>query len=475
MASVWLAFDQVLARPVAVKILRDDLAGDLTFARRFHTEAVAAGRLTHPNIVQVFDTGVESGVHYIVMEHFRGRTLRQVMAAEPQMEPDRAVELVCPVLAGLAFAHAQGVLHRDVTPGNILVGDDGRVKVTDFGIAKAAFAEANLTRTGSVLGTVRYVSPEQVAGGEIDGRSDVYSVGVVLYEMLTGRPPFVAETDVATAMMRLQADPVPPRAIRPAIPRPLEAVVQRATARNRDERFPSAQSMGAALDRLRAAEATPPYGMAPVSATAARTRPRGRRAVPWLAILTLVALLGAAVAAIALVTNGFGAGSPGATPPRKTAPAGGTGRPATLRIAAARDFDPEGDDRSENPETARLAVDGSPSTAWVTDQYASAAFGNLKSGVGLWLDLGSIRKIASVTVRSPNSGWTFELRPGPYGNPGEPLRATDGSTSFTIHGGSVTVGLPSPAASGILIWITSLGPDDGRFAAAISDVTVRGA
>src|SRR5439155_26665184 len=258
MATVWLARDEVLARPVAVKVLHSDLSGDSTFARRFQTEAVAAARLTHPNIVSVFDTGVEDGVHYIVMENFPGRTLRELMRTEPRMEPEDLIDVIVPVLVALGFAHGEGVLHRDVKPANILVGDDGRVKVTDFGIAKAAFAAHDLTRTGSVLGTVRYVSPEQVQGGPLDARSDLYAVGVILYEALTGRAPFVAETDVAVAMMRLTADPVPPRDIRPSIPRPLEAVVLRAMARIPDERFRSADALRAALERLRPARAAAP-------------------------------------------------------------------------------------------------------------------------------------------------------------------------------------------------------------------------
>src|SRR5207248_1612179 len=174
----------------------------------------------------------EDGVHYIVMEHFPGQTLREVMRSEPQMKPEHAIDVIVPVLVALGFAHGEGVLHRDVKPANILVGEDGRVKVTDFGIAKAAFAAHDLTRTGSVLGTVRYVSPEQVQGGPLDARSDLYAVGVILYEALTGRAPFLAETDVAVAvaMLRLTADPIPPRDIRPSIPRPLEALVLRAMA-----------------------------------------------------------------------------------------------------------------------------------------------------------------------------------------------------------------------------------------------------
>src|SRR5438093_3284620 len=249
MAEVWRARDEVLARMVAVKILRPELADDPSLAERFQREAVAAARLGHPCIIGVFDTGHDDGTRYIVMEHFAGRSLRDILEERRQLAPDEAVAITLPVLEALGHAHGQGLIHRDVKPGNILVGEDGRVKVTDFGIAKVAYAHGDLTTTGAMLGTVRYVSPEQVEGGEVDGRSDLYSAGVVLYEMLTGRPPFAAQTDVATAMMRLTSDPLPPRAIRPGVPRRLEAVVTKAMARRPEDRFLSAAAMRAALER----------------------------------------------------------------------------------------------------------------------------------------------------------------------------------------------------------------------------------
>jgi hypothetical protein len=469
MAVVWLATDEVLARPVAVKILRVDLSGDRRFAQRFQTEAVAAARLTHPNIVAVFDTGDEDGVRYIVMEHFRGATLGDIMRAGPQMAPERTIDLIVPVLTALGFAHGEGVLHRDVKPANILVADDGRVKVTDFGIAKAAFAAHDLTRTGTMLGTVRYVSPEQVHGGTLDARSDLYSVGVVLYEALTGRAPFVAETDVATAMMRLTADPVPPRDLRPSVPRPLEAIVLRSMARDPGDRFQSAEAMRAALERLRrAGEPTPPRGTPRVAPPVVRA---ARRIHPWAALAVLaiaVALAAMAIGFVAIRSNPRT--EPGARPHGSSAavPAG-----SPIGIREARDYDPEGADHSEHPEDVHLAIDGDPATAWATDHYATDTFGNLKQGVGLWLDLGGGRDVASVSIDTPLDGWTFELRPGPYGTPGPALRDADGSTSFTVRGGHITVNLAAPRTPGLLVWITRLAPDRGQFAAAIGGVTVR--
>ena len=173
MAAVWRATDEVLARTVAVKVLREDLARDPEFFSRFQAEAVAAARLTHPCIISVFDTGVDDGVCYIVMEYFEGKTLRAVIDERRALDAAEAVGIVMPVLSALAFAHSMGIVHRDVKAANVLMSPEGRVKVTDFGIAKAAFAAQNLTTTGAILGTVRYLSPEQAQGGEVDGRSDL--------------------------------------------------------------------------------------------------------------------------------------------------------------------------------------------------------------------------------------------------------------------------------------------------------------
>src|SRR5437588_7669431 len=196
MATVWRARDEVLDRPVAVKILHEHLAEDPAFRDRFGSEALAAARVTHPNIVNVYDAGSENGLSFIVMELFEGSTLAEILRRRGPLEPDEAVAIVLPVLAALQFAHENGVVHRDVKPANILVGNSGMVKVADLGIARAAYTDSDVTTTGRVLGSVPYLSPEQVHGADIDGRADVYACGVVLYEALTGRHPFEAETDL---------------------------------------------------------------------------------------------------------------------------------------------------------------------------------------------------------------------------------------------------------------------------------------
>src|ERR671930_1539303 len=214
MATVWQATDQVLDRPVALKILRPNLAEDPGLLERFRAEALAAARLNHPNIVNVFDAGTEDHAAFIVMELFEGETLRERLNRDGHLPPEEAVSVLLQALSALQFAHENGLIHRDVKPGNILLGPDGRVKVTDFGIAKAAYEDADPTTTGSVLGSVPYLSPEQVQGNPTDGRSDIYSAGATLYEALTGRPPFVAGSNLAAAGVRSGSGPKRTRAPR---------------------------------------------------------------------------------------------------------------------------------------------------------------------------------------------------------------------------------------------------------------------
>src|SRR5919204_903792 len=197
MAEVYLGTDRVLGRRVAIKVLEPQFARDATFVARFRREAQSAAALSHPNVVNVFDTGSDDGTHFIVMEYVAGKTLSEVIKDAPLL-PERAVEIAEAVAAALAFAHQAGIVHRDVKPGNIMLTSSGDVKVMDFGIARATSTDS-LTQTANVLGTATYFSPEQAQGQKVDARSDVYSLGCVLYEMLTGHPPFAGETPVSIA------------------------------------------------------------------------------------------------------------------------------------------------------------------------------------------------------------------------------------------------------------------------------------
>ena len=255
MADVFLARDTLLDRPVALKVLFPEFATDPSFVERFRREAQSAANLNHPNIVGVLDYGEASGTYFIVMEYVEGRTLAQIIRDEDGLSPDRAADITIDVAAALAFAHRNGVIHRDVKPGNVLINTTGQVKVTDFGIARAVSTQENLTQTGTVMGTATYFSPEQARGEPVDPRSDVYALGVVLYECLAGRPPFSGENPVAVAYKHVQEPPVPPREINPAIPAPLEAVTLRAMAKNPANRYASADELAADLRRFRNGEA----------------------------------------------------------------------------------------------------------------------------------------------------------------------------------------------------------------------------
>jgi len=247
MADVYLAEDQQLGRRVAIKILNERHAHDEQFVERFRREAKNAAGLSHPNIVPVYDRGEAEGTSYIAMEYLEGRTLKQLIVRDTMPIPV-VVEYTRQILAALGFAHRRGIVHRDIKPHNVLVSSDGRLKVTDFGIARAGASQ--MTEVGSIIGTAQYLSPEQARGTQVDQRSDLYSTGVVLYELLTGVVPFSGDTPVEIAMKHLSTAPEPPSRKRPGIPRELDLVVLRALAKDVSERYGSAEEMDSDLARI---------------------------------------------------------------------------------------------------------------------------------------------------------------------------------------------------------------------------------
>jgi serine/threonine-protein kinase len=473
MGSVYKARDEVLARPVAVKILHPHLSEDPDFLARFRREAVAAAGLGHPGIVSIYDTGTdvtEDGErHYIVMEHCAGGTLTDLMAAERALDPGRACGIGASICSSLAFAHRAGVVHRDVKPDNVLFSDDGTLKVADFGIAKAAYASGDITTTGSLLGTVTYISPEQAAGQEPDARSDLYSTGVVLYELLAGRPPFRGETDVATAMMHLKEPATPLRALKPHVPRHLEATIARALAKDPDDRWGSADEMHKALEA----------GSSPgVTAVIARPPELGRSEVApephrsdtrWIGPVVVLIAFGLA---LALLVPRLLEDEPSGGPAR---PGGGRGAPGAaggtvFPITGQDSFDPDGDGE-EHSEEAPLATDGDLATAWGAEDYESSLEMLGKGGIGLVFDLGSPRAVTAVEVATATPGFSFEIRAGDAA----PATADEIESVTTVESAGATeeIAFDEVRAQYWLLWITKL-PGDGGGTVEIKEIAFRG-
>ena len=480
MAQVFEATDEVLARRVAVKILHPHLARDEAFVRRFRAEAVAAARLTHPSIVSVYDTVVEDGLNAIVMELVTGTTLRADIDAHGPVQLAAALAIGSQVADALAASHASGLVHRDVKPANILLSADGRVLVADFGIAKAA-QDSDHTDDGAMVGTAKYLAPEQVEGAPVDGRTDVYALGIVLYEALTGVPPFKGDNDTATALMRLHADPVRPRELRPDIPPAVETVIGRALARRPDDRFPNAAAMRSALlkagaDPSRAHQAAqaavasavgPTVGqstshpLATVSAShhavahsgstprvaadhGLSPEPAKRRIGAVLVVLSL--LLGAFAAATYVTLTRDNVGPP-------------------VAIASFAILDPPGGDQTENDDLLNNLLDDDPTTGWITEPYRDADLTGRKPGVGLIARLETATPIAALDITSPNRGWTADIRVldlpidaeglpadlGPWGEAVASIELADAGTTRVDLGGR--------RASAVMVWFTHVGDD----------------
>jgi beta-lactam-binding protein with PASTA domain/predicted Ser/Thr protein kinase len=333
MADVWCAEDLQLGRQVALKLLHRRFSEDPEFVERFKREASSAASLQHPNVVSVYDRGEFDGTYYIAMEYLDGRPLKQVVREEAPLDPLRAIDLTVQILRAARFAHQRGVVHRDIKPHNVIVDDEGRAKVTDFGIARAGASD--MTETGSIMGTAQYLSPEQAQGHAVSPQSDLYAIGIVLYEMLTGRVPFDGESAVTIALKQVSETPVPPSAWNPAVPPELDAIVMRALEKDPAARFISAEEFIGALqgaaDRIASGEAVAPGTVAfvavggdvpppvqDITVYASSEEPDGegrkRRRWPW--IVAAIALLCIAGALIALAATGAFEGTPRVVVPR---------------------------------------------------------------------------------------------------------------------------------------------------------------
>ena len=277
MAEVYLARDLLLDRPVALKVLFPEFASDRSFVERFRREARSAANLNHPNIVSIYDWGEEDGTYFIVMEYVDGMTLRDVIRRQGPLMANRAAEIGADIAAALHFAHVHGVIHRDVKPGNVLITTT-QVKVTDFGIARAGDPAESLTQAGAVMGTATYFSPEQAQGHVVDPRTDVYSLGVVLYEMVSARPPFTGDNPVSIAYQHVREEPVPPSHHNTDVPPVFEAIVGKAMAKNRADRYSSAEELRADLLRFNQGQAVAAEPLLPAAAVTGVMAGAGARA-----------------------------------------------------------------------------------------------------------------------------------------------------------------------------------------------------
>lgn len=469
MAAVWRARDDVLARTVAVKILHEHLATDEAFRTRFRREAVAAARLTHPGIVGIYDIGSEDGVVWLVMELVEGTTLRRAMDDLGRMPVEQAAGIGERVARALGFAHQRGLVHGDVKPANILLGEDGSVKVADLGIAKAQEAPDDLTATGTVQGTAAYVAPEQILGEPVTGACDQYALGCMLFEALTGQRPFRAGSPLATAAHRLHAE-----ALRPDLPGALAAVLARATARRPTDRYASTEDVADALAAFAGHDSGGPLAVPvavadrpPEPPPTSPSAPGGRRR--RLSPLSTVFLMAAALLSLTLAGLTAGQGWPDSG----TATDGRTGLVLPVEVAL---FDPGGTGSEQRTagDLPRL-LDGDRSTGWQTVGYNTPAFGGLKPGVGFWLDLGARHAVHSIAVHTTTPGIRYEIRVAD-----EAATTLEGWRPVGEQAGAgelSTVALRAPVVTRyVLVWVTGdLQADgSGRHRAGFSEVVVRG-
>ncbi len=456
MSSVYRAHDRLLERHVAIKVLHEQFTADGDYVERFRREARAVAQLSHPNIVTVIDRGEHDDRQFIVFEYVDGENLKALVEREGPLPEREAIELALQVARALGFAHEQGLVHRDVKPQNVLLNDGGQAKVTDFGIARSLEVSGNLTQSGTVMGTSDYIAPEQARGSKVDAQSDVYSLGTVLYELLTGEVPFQGDNFVAVAMQHINQPPPSVRERRPELSPCVDEVVQRAMAKEPRDRFGSMDELCSALtaclaelDGNGASSGAETMVVAPQPRrrqTRAARPPAGRPSVwPLIMLLAGLAVLAGILAAVFTFTDSsqkirdvIGDNGKGAT--------GG----AAVKLSGVAAYDPFGDN-SEHDSEVGLATDSDPATFWTTEHYRSFT----KDGVGLVLAAGTSRKLSQLTVQSNTAGFSAEIEAG--SSPSGPF--TPVSDSHTV-GSSTVFALRGRAARYYVLWITDLGGNE---------------
>ena len=447
MSTVYKAHDSLLERNVALKVLHQQYNEDEDFVERFKREARSVAQLQHPNIVTVIDRGEEAGRQYIVFEFIDGENLKELVVRKGRLDLRDALEIAHEIARGLAFAHDHGLVHRDVKPQNVLLNGDGRAKVTDFGIARSLDVDHGVTQTGTILGTSNYIAPEQASGQPVDAHTDVYSLGIVLYEMLTGELPFPGESFVAIAMKHIQEPSPNILDVRGDIPLRVAEMIDRALEKDPEHRFPTMDAFAAEIEASLAELDRGEDGAVTMVVPASQrlNRQKQRKSVSPLPVL--IGLLGAlAIAAVViglLTLRGGGQDVP-------------VGAPITIDGAGA--YDPYGDG-TEHDADAPKATDGNVETYWTTEDYNSGLAGVKKAGVGLVLDATSVVQLSRITVVTDTPGFTAEIRAtNIQGTPGQKIsdsRVVAATTRFSIH--------QSAPKRFYVVWITKLAPD-GHFA-----------
>jgi serine/threonine protein kinase len=439
MSSVFKARDTLLERHVALKILHPHFTEDEQYVERFRREARAVASLSHPNIVTILDRGEDEGRQFLVFELVEGRTLAELLQEEGGRLPvRRALEIAIQVARGLGFAHEHGLVHRDVKPQNVILNGDGRAKVTDFGIARSLEVQG-VTQSGAVLGTSNYIAPEQASGRPVDRTTDVYSLGVVLFELLTGEVPFPGESFVAVAMQHVSEPPPSVLEVRPDVPVRVARAVDRALEKNPAERFATMDAFAAELQAcLAELGSLPDAEVTLVHRTpVVRERRRSRLLPGGLVALGLV-LLALAVAALLWHRSSSHHVKGSSKPPAAAA------RP--VHLAGVTSYDPDGDHAEHNEDVSK-ATDGSLGTFWTTEHYEAFT----KPGVGLVLAAPRAERVTRVTVRTDTPGFTARIEAGSSQSgtfkPVSPLRTVGSSTTFPVH---------SAAARYYVVWITKL-------------------
>ncbi|HEU5143252.1 MAG TPA: protein kinase [Solirubrobacterales bacterium] len=471
MSTVYLARDQTLDRPVAVKVMHREMSEQEDQLQRFRQEARAVAKLSHPNVVSVIDAGEDGGHPYIVFEYVKGETLKQRIARVGALDTQDAIAYAIEVARGLGVAHARNMVHRDIKPQNVLIDEDGRAKLTDFGISRQ-LEQDGMTATGRVLGTTDYVAPEQAMGRGVDPRSDLYSLGVVLYEMLVGQVPFHADSQVGVAMKHVNEELPDVQRRRPEVSAAVALVVERATAKDPGERYQAIAEMVDDLETALEVEAARAGATTGEATSVLETVPGPRRKLSrgarwsWAAIVALLLIAGGTLLAVQLISSGIGGGG------------ANEGKGAPVAIAAATDYDPQGDEE-EVGSTVGFAVDGDPTgTAWESEHYDADSFAEIKTGpnagVGVYVTTSSPARPARMIVRSPTPGWDAEVFAAPAGPPsdlsgwGEAV----GEVGDAASNQEIGLAVREPSTY-FLLWFTKPAEardQPGRYQVEISDI-----